>query len=114
MAIRKGWIDARFPTQATEQELKEQVKETGGTLIEKATLAAHQLMKGNTRSKGIAIKTVVAMESQNMADEHKQKPDLHLHSHQVDHSLIIVEKIVDGSTYEGNQAASGASGISQQ
>lgn len=75
MAIRRGWIKGqRWPTDATQQEIKEIEKERDLTLREKATKAVMTgLDSRDARIRQIAVKTVVAMEKQNQIDELPEK-----------------------------------------
>lgn len=75
MAVRRGWIKPqRWPTRETTEEFQERVASGGASLIDKAILSTHKLlMNGDDRAKGIAIRSVIAMEAQNQSDEHREE-----------------------------------------
>lgn len=74
MAIRRGWIKQRWPTRETTEEFQQRVASGGASLIDKAILSTHKLlMDGDPRAKGIAIRSVIAMEAQNQSDEHREE-----------------------------------------
>jgi len=74
MAIRKGWLKARWPIDETTEQFTERAKDAGVTLRDHALLAARKLVKSdNARSMGIGLRSIIAMEAQNQADEHRSE-----------------------------------------
>ncbi len=72
MAVRKGWIKGRWPLDETVDDLKQRVKDQGQTLRDKILIATHRLVGSeNDRAMGIGVRSGLAMEAQNQADEHR-------------------------------------------
>lgn len=72
----KWWGEQRWPTDITTEEIQEKEKERPLTIREKVLLAVStDLSDKDRRVKRIAVKNVIAMESQNQADDHKKDPD---------------------------------------
>lgn len=76
MAIRRGWLKGqRWATDATVTDLMKVQQERDLTLRERTVLAVMTDIAGkDPRVRQIAVKSAVAMESQNQADEHAAIP----------------------------------------
>lgn len=82
-AIRQGWLHGiRWPTEATKEEIDTIEQQRGLTMKEWAAKAVMSgVSSGDARIEQIAVKSIIAMEAQNQADEHKATPSLHQHAH---------------------------------
>lgn len=91
-AAREGWMKGtRWPTDATDQDFVEMRKQRPLSIKERAALAALKgLSSDEPRVVQAAVKSVVAMEAQNQADELKQ-PRRHRPSRPATNTLVIVE-----------------------
>ncbi len=70
-SIREGWGTQRWPTRTSISTLEAGAK-SDATPIAKTMLTVVKLLDGDDRTKGIAARTLVAMEGQNQSDEHLQ------------------------------------------
>lgn len=85
LALRKGWIkEKRWNTEITPDELQKRMAEGQLTLKERTLLAVmNGVASTDARVSGIAAKNVIAMEGQNLAEDLKALPDLHLNIHRM-------------------------------
>ena len=83
-AVTENWTGAgRWDTDATPEQLSALQAERELTAKERALLAIlADLSSRDSRPRQIAVRNLIQMEQQNMADEHKAQPDLHHHQHE--------------------------------
>ena len=69
--IRQNWVGGRrYPTRVLKRDLIERVKQQGDyDHVDRFVLANFELLEGDARAKGIAVRNGIAMENANQADE---------------------------------------------
>jgi len=74
-AIRGNWLGARaYPTRVLKRDLIDHVQEQGDfDHVERLMLANFELLEGDPRAKGIAVRNGIAMENANLALENPGK-----------------------------------------
>lgn len=73
-AIARGWVKARWPIDENIDDMRERFQGKGQTLRDIALIAARRLAASeNPRAQGIGIRSILTMEGQNQADEHRSE-----------------------------------------